>query len=42
MELRKLALHCAFDNFLSQALRDRFVCGLNDQSIQKQLLAEAV
>ena len=34
-ELHKLALHCAFDDFLSQALRDRFVCGLKDQSIQK-------
>ena len=40
-ELRKLALHCAFDDFLSQALRDRLVCGLKDQSIQRRLLAEA-
>ena len=27
--LRKLASRCKFDAFLSEALRDRLVCGLN-------------
>ena len=28
-ELRKLSEHCQFQNFLNDALRDRFVCGLS-------------
>ena len=40
-ELRKLALHCEFGDYLNQALRDRLVCGLLHDSIQKRLLAEA-
>ena len=40
-ELRKLALHCEFGDYLDQALRDRLVCGLLSDSIQKRLLAEA-
>ena len=36
-ELRKLALYCGFDNFLSPALRDHFVCGLKDQANQRWL-----
>ena len=39
-ELRKLAEHCNFWEYLSDALRDRFVCGLRAGSIQKRLLAE--
>ena len=40
-ELRWLAITCKFDAFLKEALRDRFVCGLKSESIQKKLLAEA-
>ncbi|XP_041473613.1 uncharacterized protein K02A2.6-like [Lytechinus variegatus] len=40
-ELRQLAKHCDFGEYLEQALRDRFVCGLKQESIQRKLLAEA-
>ena len=40
-ELRKLAQHCAFGQFLNDALRDRFVCGLRSQAALKRLLSEA-
>ena len=40
IELRKLARSCDFGNFLEQALRDRFVCGLANASLQKRLLTE--
>lgn len=40
-ELRRLAITCDFGAFLKEALRDRFVCGLKAESIQKKLLAEA-
>ena len=39
-ELRRLATHCAFGNYLGEAIRDRIVCGLCSESIQKRLLAE--
>ena len=39
-DLRRLAITCEFGDFLDQALRDRFVCGLKTDSIQKRLLAE--
>ena len=39
-ELRRLAITCEFGDFLDQALRDRFVCGLHAESIQKKLLSE--
>ena len=39
--LRKCAEHCNFADLLQQALRDRFVCGLNSSAIQKRLLAES-
>ena len=39
-ELRKLTEHCDFGDFLSDALREKFVCGLHRQSIRKRLLAE--
>ena len=40
MVLRKLAQSCDFGDFLEQALRDRFVCGLANVSVQKRLLTE--
>ena len=40
-ELRRLATHCDFQNYLDQALRDRLVCGLRSENIQKRLLVEA-
>ena len=39
-ELRRLTIHCKFGDFLSDALRDRLVCGLRNASSQKKLLAE--
>ena len=38
--LRKLSSTCDFGTFLDQALRDRFVCGLRSEQIQKRLLTE--
>ena len=37
---RKLTEFCEFGNFLNEALRDRFVCGLTSELIQKRLLSE--
>lgn len=39
-ELRKLAQDCHFGDTLTVMLRDRLVCGVNDDSIQRRLLAE--
>ncbi len=39
-DLRRLAANCRFGAHLSDALRDRFVCGLNVESIQKELLTK--
>jgi len=36
--LKKLSIHCNFDQYLNRALRDRFVCGLRDFKIQNKLL----
>ena len=38
-ELRRLAATCDFEGFLDQALRDWFVCGMNDKSTQTKLMA---
>ena len=38
--LRKLSAHCIFNDFLEQALRDKYVCGLRSRPIRKRLLAE--
>ena len=38
--LRRLATHCKFGGYLTEALRDRLVCGLKSGSTQKRLLAE--
>ena len=37
-ELRRLSAHCEFGTFLDEVLRDRFVCGLRSEAIQKKLL----
>ena len=39
--LKELSTHCEFGNFLNDALRDRLVCGLYKESIQKRLLSES-
>ena len=39
-ELRRLAARCKFEGYLDDALRDRFVCGLRNEAIQRSLLAE--
>ena len=39
-ELRRIAKSCKFEAFLSDALRDRLVCGLQSVSTQNKLLAE--
>ena len=38
-ELCKLAAHCAFGDYLSEAIRDHIVCGLCRENIKKRLLA---
>ena len=40
-ELRSLAEYCNFRDNLDDMLRDRLVCGVENKSIQKRLLAEA-
>ena len=39
--LRKLAIHCEFGATLEESLRNRFVCGLQHEAIQKRLLSES-
>ena len=39
-ELRKLTLNCEFKDYLDQALKDRFVCGLQNNNIWRRLYAE--
>ena len=39
-ELRASAEHCNFGRSLDDMIRDRVVCGVNDDAIQKRLLAE--
>ena len=39
-ELRLLAAHCNFAATLDEMLRDRLVCGINDNGTQRRLLAE--
>ena len=38
--LKKLSMDCDFGAFLPEALRDRLVCGLRSETIQRKLLAE--
>jgi hypothetical protein len=40
VQLKKLAASCKFEQFLEQALMDRFLCGLKSTHIQSKLLAE--
>ena len=42
IELCKLTRSHDFGDFLDQALRDRFVCGLANASTQRRLLSERV
>ncbi|XP_043243629.1 uncharacterized protein K02A2.6-like isoform X2 [Amphibalanus amphitrite] len=39
--LRQLSRDCKFESFLDQMIRDRLVCGVNSDPIQRRLLAEA-
>lgn len=40
VKLKRLSTYCDFGTFLGDALRDRLVCGLRSETIQKKLLAE--
>ena len=40
-DLCRLSLQCEFGDFLDQALRDRFVCGVKSEALQRRLLTEA-
>ena len=42
IELKYLSNTCEFGKFLDEAVRDRFVCGLYDDDIQKRLLSEKI
>ena len=37
-ELRRLAIHCEFGEYLDDALRDQLVCGLHAEVTQRRLL----
>ena len=39
-ELCRLTTHCKFGTFLDEVLRDRLICGLRSEGIQKKLLTE--
>ena len=41
-ELRKLAEHCAFGAGLDERLRDQFISGIADETVQKKLLSRDV
>lgn len=41
-ELRALSEHCEFGSSLDEMLRDRLVCGVNEDHIQRRLLAEPI
>ena len=40
-ELRNISEHCDFQNTLEEMLRDRLVCGINDEQFQRRLFAES-
>ena len=39
-ELRRIAEFCTFGTTLEKVIRDRLVCGIGDEGIQRKLLAE--
>ena len=39
-KLRKLTTNCDFSDYLEEALRDRFICGLRSETTQKQLITK--
>ena len=39
-KLRQLAEHCQYSDTLEEMVRDRLVCGINDERLQRHLLAE--
>ena len=39
-ELRRVATHCEFRDYLNDALLDQLLCGLQNQNIQNKLLSE--
>lgn len=39
--LKKLAEHCEFNDVLNDTIRDRLVCGLRSEAVQKRLLTES-
>ncbi|CAB4004480.1 LOW QUALITY PROTEIN: uncharacterized protein K02A2.6-like [Paramuricea clavata] len=39
-ELRRMTEHCKFGTSLDDMIRDRLVCGINNEKIQRRLLAE--
>lgn len=41
VRLKNLAKSCEFKDFLKEALRDRFVCGIRSETIKRKLLTEA-
>ncbi|XP_072377555.1 uncharacterized protein [Diabrotica undecimpunctata] len=40
-KLKHLSKYCQFGNFLNEALRDKFVCGLKSDAIRRKLLTES-
>ncbi|XP_046391558.1 uncharacterized protein K02A2.6-like [Ischnura elegans] len=40
VELRRLASTCEFKTFLDEALRDRLICGLSSELVQRRLIME--
>ena len=40
-ELRRLATHCDFGDYLQQALRDHLICEIHHENAQQRLLLEA-
>ena len=40
-ELRRLATHCTFGDYLDDAVHDRLICGLLHSGTQHRLLSEA-
>lgn len=41
VELKTMAQSCDFGNFLDRALRDRFICGVSNESIQRRLFNDS-